>query len=211
MNKLTLSWVLLVALALAACSQQTAHDPDNRPHANQGGDHGHDHGPGNIAVTHYTDATELFVEFPKLVKGEEAAFAAHLTRLVPTGFQAVAEGQLTVVLSGGGQPEERAQAGVSATPGIFRPVIKPQHAGKRWLSFQLALTSGTITHNLGEVEVYADPKAAKASLPEESGDEGISFTKEQQWKIPLCPSAGRRTHVARVGGGDGDAAPARRC
>lgn len=183
MNKLSLSLLLAAALALAACSPSGGPGADKTPEGGHAGDHGH--GPGNIAVTHYMDATELFVEFPKLVKGEEAAFAAHLTHLAPAGFQAVAEGRLTVLLSGGGLPEERAHAGVSATPGIFRPILRPQHAGKRRLAFHLALGERTVTHDLGEVEVYADRKAAEAAA-EEDGAEGIGFTKEQQWKIPFA-------------------------
>lgn len=183
MNKPSLALILAAALALTACSEPAGHDESDHAAA---GDHGHDHGPGNIAVTHYSDGTELFVEFPKLVQGEDAAFAAHLTHLAPEGFRAVAEGRLTVLLSGGGPPDERTEAGVSATPGIFRPVLKPQHAGKRRLAFQLALAERTVTHDLGEVEVYPDHQAAEAVAEAEGGDEGIGFTKEQQWKIPFA-------------------------
>lgn len=184
MNKLGLALTLAAALALAACSND--HGSDSPPHDGHAGDHGHGHGAGSIAVTHYTEATELFVEFPKLVRGEEAAFAAHLTHLVPGGFRAVSEGRLAVILSGGGQADERAEAGPSSTPGIFRPLIKPQHAGKRHLTFQLALADRTITHDVGEVEVHADRKSADATAGEDDGDEGIGFTKEQQWKIPFA-------------------------
>lgn len=188
MNSSSLALIFAAALALAACSEPGGHGADHAAHTEPAGghDHGHDHGAGNIAATHYTEATELFVEFPKLVRGEEAAFAAHLTHLAPGGFQAVAQGRLTVRLSGGGQPEERAEAGVSATPGIFRPVITPQHAGKRRLAFELALAERTLTHELGEVEVYADRAAAQTVAEEEGGEAGIGFTKEQQWKIPFA-------------------------
>lgn len=186
MSNLKLLLTLVVSLALAACSQQSDDGATKKVQSEQGGNHG----AGNIAVTHYSDATELFVEFPKLVKGEEAAFAAHLTHLVPDRFQPVAQGRLAVVLSGGGQPEERAEAGVSATPGIFRPVIKPQQTGKRRLIFQLVTSNVTVTHDLGEVEVYAERKAAEAATRDKGGDGGISFTKEQQWKIPFANQPG---------------------
>lgn len=186
MNKPRLSLILLLVLGVAACTPHD-HDHDDAAHpAGHADDHGHGHGAGNIAVTHYTGTTELFVEFPRLVKGRQAAFAAHLTHLVPAGFEAVADGRLTVSLSGGGEPEERADTGVSATPGIFRPVIEPQYAGTRRLSFQLTTGKGTVTHDLGEVEVYPDTKAAEAVAGEEGGDGGIGFTKEQQWTIPFA-------------------------
>ena len=186
MNKHKVFVILVAGLALAGWTRQAGHDTVKNAPVEQSGDHGHDHGPGNVAVTHYSHATELFVEFPKLVKGEEAAFAAHLTQLMSDGFQPVVQGKLTVMLSGGGQADERAEAGVSATPGIFRPVLKPQQAGKRHLSFQLATTSVTLTHDLGEVEVYAERKAADTAAHDKEGDAGIGFTKEQQWKIPFA-------------------------
>ena len=62
-------------------------------HGGHGDDHadGHGHDPGAIAVTHFTDVTELFVEYPTLFVGGESAFAAHLTRL--DDYRPVAEGQ----------------------------------------------------------------------------------------------------------------------
>ena len=85
MNNLNLFLGLLTAFALTACS------PGNE-HARAEQD------ASSIAITHYSDSTELFVEFKKLVKGEQASFAAHTTRLDPAGFQAVTEGKMTVVL-----------------------------------------------------------------------------------------------------------------
>jgi len=182
MNKLNPFLILVAAIVLTACSPQSDSGHAGEAHA----EHGHDHGAGGIAVTHYTDTTELFVEFRKLVKGEQTSFAAHTTLTLPAGFQAATEGRMTVVLSGGGQPEERAEAGVSGTPGIFRLAITPQFTGKRHLSFQLSSGKASVTHDLGEFEVYPDRKTADAGVQEEDGDEGIGFTKEQQWKIPFA-------------------------
>ncbi|MDO9053793.1 MAG: efflux RND transporter periplasmic adaptor subunit [Gallionella sp.] len=173
MNKLNLSLVLLTAFALAACSPNNGQAPAEQ-------------GASSIAITHYTDSTELFVEFKKLVKGEQTSFAAHTTLLNPLGFQAVTEGKMIVVLSGGGQPEERAEGGVSAAPGIFRIAITPKFTGKRHLSFQLLSAKATVTHELGVVEVYSDRKTADAVTEAETGAAGIAFSKEQQWKISFA-------------------------
>lgn len=176
MNKPLYILSLAAMLALAGCGgkqdKQTAE-----------ADHGHG---GGIAVTHFTERTELFVEYDPLAKGEESAFAAHLTQLDPAGFRAITEGKLIVSLSGGKLPEEKAEATVSATPGIFRPVLKPQHAGKRRLVLQLVRPEGTVSHDLGEVTVHADRKTAEAALPHEEADSGIAFSKEQQWPIPFA-------------------------
>lgn len=147
----------------------------------QEGEHGHG---GGISVTHYSEATELFVEFPPLVQGEEAAFAAHLTRL--SDFKAVDAGTLVVTLGGGGSPDERVEVGVSNMAGIFRPVLTPRYAGKRRLTFTLSGEGLDTTHDLGEVDVYANAAAAAAALPAEEEGSGIGFTKEQQWKIDFA-------------------------
>jgi cobalt-zinc-cadmium efflux system membrane fusion protein len=189
MNKLK---ILIAALAVTAFATGCGKKEDDHGHphpeeqaVHEEAGHGHGHG-GGIAVTHYTDQTELFVEYPPLAKGEESAFAAHLTHLNPQGFRAVSEGKLTVLLTGGGLPDEQAEAGISDTPGIFRPVLKPQHAGKRHLALRLDLPGGPVTHDLGEVTVYPDRKSAEAALPQEEEGTAIGFTKEQQWKIPFA-------------------------
>jgi RND family efflux transporter MFP subunit len=181
MNKLKLFLIFAVAFALTACSPDSAHNSAKTDaHA------GHEHATSSIAMTNYTETTELFVEFQKLVKGEQTSFAAHTTLIIPAGFQAVTEGKMTVILSGGGQPEERAAGSVGATPGIFSVVITPQFSGKRHLTFQLSSAKATVTHDLGDVEVYPDRKTADAVAHEGGGDPGISFSKEQQWKIPFA-------------------------
>jgi cobalt-zinc-cadmium efflux system membrane fusion protein len=171
----------LLVIVIAGCHSHDDHDHK----ASKAADAGHGHGDG-ISVTHYTDVSELFVEFPPLVKGDEVSFAAHMTRL--SDFKAVAEGRLAVKLTGGGQPEEKAEVGVSNTAGIFRPVFKPQHAGKRRLTFELTAPGLNAVHDLGEVEIYADSGKAKAATAPSDGKEelGIKYTKEQQWKIDFA-------------------------
>jgi membrane fusion protein, heavy metal efflux system len=182
----TIALMLTVALTLAGCSR---HDHDAKgTHDKAGaeqtaGEHGHAHG-GALSRTHYTEATELFVEFPKLVKGDEAAFAAHVTRL--NDFSALKEGQVSVTLSGGGHPDEIVRTGVSANAGIFRPVLKPRYSGKRRLAFHVQAPGLTATHDIGEIEVYDNTKAAEAAGSPASTDAGIKYTKEQQWKTEFA-------------------------
>jgi cobalt-zinc-cadmium efflux system membrane fusion protein len=187
MNKFKWLYIVPCLAIFTACTHKDDHSHDapkaKAPAKSAAAEQGHGHGGGN-AITHYTESSELFVEFPHLVKGEEAAFAAHLSRLAD--FKAISEGKLTVTLSGGGQTEERTEIGVSKTPGIFRPVLKPQHTGKRRLTFQLVAAGITSTHDLGEVDVFSDRKAADTAAKPEGGDEGIKFTKEQQWKIDFA-------------------------
>ncbi len=49
------------------------------------------------AVTLWTEKTELFMEYPALVVGQEAAFAVHLSDL--KDFKPVVQGKLTCVFT----------------------------------------------------------------------------------------------------------------
>ncbi|MDP2787530.1 MAG: efflux RND transporter periplasmic adaptor subunit [Pseudomonadota bacterium] len=170
-------------LTLAACGDKAAdsHSPNTATEAEA--ESGHGHGGGGEKLTHFTGHTELFVEFPRLIAGEESAFAAHLTFL--SSFKAVTAGKVTLRLSGGGKPEEVFTADGPSQPGIFRPVALPKHAGERELNLDVSTAEFTVTHHLGPVTVYPDRKAADAA-PAQHEDEGTGFTKEQQWKVDFA-------------------------
>lgn len=184
MNK-TLIATFCAALLLTACG-----DADH-PHAADGShpaaaeaDHGHAHGAGGEKITHFTDRTELFVEFSRLVVGEPSAFAAHLTRLAD--FQALAVGKVSVILSGDGQADEVFSTDTPTQAGIFRPEAVPKHAGERELAIEVATPEYTVRHLLGPVTVYADRASADAVAGEHDDEGGIGFTKEQQWKVDFA-------------------------
>lgn len=180
---------LALLLALSGCDLPHGHDHEE-PHADDHGDvnghdGGHGHEAGAIAVTHFTDRTELFVEFPPLVVGEQSAFAAHLTRL--DDFRPVDGGRITVKLFGGGLPEETFGVDGPSIAGIFRPVAQPTQAGERSVALILESPDLSTTHDLGTYRVFPDADAAAAAQPaeEEAGDE-IGFLKEQQWKVEFA-------------------------
>ena len=156
-----------------------------------GDDHGHGHTENAIAVTHFTDETELFVEFEPLVVGRESAFAAHLTDV--SDFTPVAQGTLTVVLAGGGHPEERFAVNGPSVPGIFRPVAEPQYAGSRQLRLVLESRALRTVHDLGTVTVYPNADAAAHGAADEpEPDDAISYLKEQQWKVDFAMQQAER-------------------
>ncbi len=183
MNK-TLITTLCTVLFLTACGDADhphAKDGSHPPAADAG--HGHDHGPGGEKITHFSEYTELFVEFPRLVVGEKSAFAAHLTRLAD--FRALSAGKVSVILSGGGLPDEVFATDKPSQPGIFRPEAQPKAAGERELAIEVATPEYTVRHQLGPITIYADRKTADA-VPGEHDDGGIAFTKEQQWKVDFA-------------------------
>lgn len=130
-------------------------------------------------ITHFTEATELFVEFPPLVAGEKSTFAAHLTRL--EGYRRIDAGTVEVELSGGGQPTERFRVRAPRAPGIFAPTVQPRATGRRQVALRLETEGLASTHALGEIEVFASKDAARAAPAIEAPVGDIVFYKEQQW------------------------------
>lgn len=130
-------------------------------------------------ITHFTEHTELFVEFPPLVAGEKSTFAAHLTRL--DGYRALEAGTVEVVLSGGEQPTERFRIRAPREPGIFAPTVKPRASGLRQIALRVETEGLESTHALGEIEVSASKDAARAAPAPAVAVGDIVFYKEQQW------------------------------
>jgi RND family efflux transporter MFP subunit len=170
--------IVSILVLLTSCT----HDHDHHTEHNDADEHGVE----ALSFTRWTDHSELFVEFPPLVVGEDSPFAVHLTRL--SDFRPVDAGTVTVRLSGGGLDEERFEVDAPSVPGIFRPVARPVGAGRRRVTIQLDSPTLDDVHDLGEVEVYSNRHAASASAAEDVGDTSalVSFLKEQQWPIDFA-------------------------
>jgi cobalt-zinc-cadmium efflux system membrane fusion protein len=180
-RSLTLLATLLAAFALTGCNdKKPAGDAHGTPSAKAAAhsDHG-DHGPEPQKLTDFSATTELYLEFPPLIAGQATTFTVHLTRLAD--FKPMAQGKITVVLS----DTERFTSDTPTSPGIFKPTGTPKAAGEHELTVHVETAAGTVVHELGPVAVFADVKAAAAAHGEH-GDEGIAFTKDQQWKIDFA-------------------------
>ena len=145
------------------------------------GDHGDGHGPGGPTrkVTTFGDRTELFVEFPALVVGETAEFFAHVTAL--EDYAPASGGSVAVVLTSDDAPGERFEADHPIRGGLYVPHVEPEHAGKRKVFIVYRAEETTERFNLGTVTVHEE-KPDDVDFGGES-PEGISFSKEQQWKV----------------------------
>jgi hypothetical protein len=133
-------------------------------------------------VTRWSDKTELFAEYPGLAAGTTSRFAIHLTRL--DTFKPLTDGNVQVRLEGSSTPPEAFDVSGPSRPGIFGVDVKPAHAGKRQLIIVLKATGLVDEHRVGEVEVHANPEAARTAAAAGGEDTpGISFLKEQQWSL----------------------------
>jgi cobalt-zinc-cadmium efflux system membrane fusion protein len=98
---------LLAALSLTGCARQ---DPPVE---------GAETELPTLDVTHWTDKTELFMEYPALVAGQSALYAVHLTRL--SDFSAMTAGRPRIEFTpeSGGSPVVL-QGNPPSRPGVFR-------------------------------------------------------------------------------------------
>src|SRR5688572_18936294 len=142
----TLGTGLVIVTMTAACGRDAA-----APEAE----------PPTLDVTAWTDKTELFMEYPPLVAGQEALFAVHLTRLSDFSAMMTGRPRLEFVPEPGGAPIV-VQGNEASRPGVYRVLGAMPPAGRyRWA---LAIDAPEVSdrHDLGAVTVFADEDAAIA-------------------------------------------------
>ncbi len=164
-------------------------------------DHGHSHGDAHehdektAQITIWTERYEVFAEHKAPIAGEATTFITHVSDLITS--EPRREGMVKFVLHQGATTTEHPQA-APARPGIYLPGIIFPQAGD-WQVTLLIPTDGTNAHvDLGTIKVYADQHSADhADIPD--APEGVSFLKEQQWKIlSRTEPATKRTLSERV-------------
>lgn len=176
-------WVLAFAL-ICGCAREHTHDAENgHEHEEPDDGHGHGHDGASEVVTRWGATTQLFVEFPALVVGEDSPFAAHLTRL--EDHFAIDRGKVVVELRGGTHPVERFIVEQPSVAGIFRPIVKPAHGGLRQVILSLESPVASEVHELGEFTVYPTRALADAAAVADEDDGSISYLLEQQWRVPF--------------------------
>jgi cobalt-zinc-cadmium efflux system membrane fusion protein len=190
--KLALFYVLV--LSAVACNRNHSHGQAGG-HAH-GDDHGHDHGDAHghgadgkhaeeeeaepLAITRWTERSELFVEFPPPAPSKPVSYHAHVTRL--SDFQAVTEGRFTVRYKQDGKVAAEASIDKVLRAGIFKPEGPAPAAGRYAVEMTYEHGGQTDVFDCGLIEVTDKPKPES-----EEADAGeISFLKETQWKIPFA-------------------------
>ena len=175
MNRTHTLLLLAILLGLMPACADHGHSHD------ESGGHAHDDRESTgerptVAVTHWTDRSELFMEYPVFVAGESGRSAIHVTDL--TDFSPLSMGEAVVVLRGEDGRLLEFREGPSR-PGIFGVDLKVERAGVYGFALRVDAPGLQDVHELGSVTVYApgDP------LPAEDEGEAISFLKEQQWTL----------------------------
>lgn len=141
------------------------------------------------STTFWSAKTELFLEYPELVRGENSRFAIHFTNL--SDFRPVAEGRCEVRVKYEGGGEDTFSTAVPSKPGIFGVTVTPTRAGKA--NLEIVLNGQTVSdrHTVADVTVYA--ALADAPIGEEpAAEETMSFLKEQQWALDFGTDLAKR-------------------
>lgn len=158
-------------------------------------DHNHEHEEKTAQITVWTDRYEVFAEHTAAVVNKPTRFITHVTDLKTA--EPHTEGMVKFILRQGETTFEHPQS-APERPGIYIPAITFSKTGD-WMASLLVPTDGSnAIVELGTVKVYADDhSAAHAEFPEPP--EGISFLKEQQWKIrSRAEPVAKRRLVERV-------------
>jgi membrane fusion protein, heavy metal efflux system len=168
---------LIVSLLVAACTRSGDAPKTETPTLN---------------VTHWTEKTELYMEYPPLVAGRSARFAVHLTKL--NDFQALAAGTsaLEFIPERGGTPT-LLRGTPTSRPGAFRVDGAAPGAGRYRWALLVDAPGMSDRHDLGSVTVFPDDAAARAGAEKHQAEDpaAIAYLKEQQWTNPFATAAVR--------------------
>lgn len=159
---------LLIAVAAVACGREEAAAPEQEV--------------PTLDVTHWTEKTELFMEYPPLVAGQSAIYAVHLTRL--SDFSAMTTGRPSIEFTpaSGGTPVTL-RGNEASRPGVYRVEGAAPAAGEYRWALLVDAPGLTDRHELGNVIVFADQAAAVADAETNAEEDptAISYLKEPQW------------------------------
>jgi RND family efflux transporter MFP subunit len=151
--------------------------------------------PAGGSITLWTEKTELFLEYPALIAGREARFAAHLTRL--SDFKPCIDEAVRFRFQGAGSEIVEHTVDSSASPGIYRPRITFGGSGAYDLTI---IVSGKTTDTLkvGTIQVYPSLAAIAVEEGSASKEQLITFLKEQQWKTEFRTTKVERRMISQV-------------
>lgn len=145
--------------------------------------------------TAWTNKTEIFVEYPVLAVGKTSRFAAHFSSMMT--FKPLTKGQCIVELLKDGIPILNGTVNMPSSPGIFRPEITPTEAGLYSLVFYIERESIKDTILIRDVTVFKSEEDAIQEFTVEEGN-GVSFLKEQAWKIDFALASVKMKAVQNI-------------
>lgn len=131
-------------------------------------------------TTIWSDRFEIFLEHKSIVAGTATTFVTHVSDLAT--LEPRREGALRYLLECGSEKPLEHVDPAPARPGIYTPQLVFPRAGIWTVKLHFPGQESDNTVELGPVTVHESLEAArKAAIP--APPEGITFLKEQQWKL----------------------------
>ncbi len=158
----------LSLLILLACDGSHSHDAPKEPEEKTG------------QVTVWGDRFEIFAEHKLIVAGVPTTFVTHVTDLKT--LEPRREGPVTFVMQLGTDPHVESTDPAPARAGIYTPKLTFSKPGAWDVSLRIPIDGAESVVLLPRFTVYASKDDAQKA-PEQEAPEGISFLKEQQWKV----------------------------
>lgn len=186
-----LAWLLVLAFS---CEQ--AHD------------HSHDEEESipPVALTSYSDKTELFVDFPYLIAGKPTTMMVHLTSLGEK-FQPIQDGKIKVTLTVDGK-NILAEVKSQSSTGIYEVEITPESTGAAKLTFDVQTGQGSEQFVFENIEVFSDLVAVVRNQKDTETGEEITYLKPQAWNIEFANEPVRRVTFREILKTSGQVLPA---
>lgn len=168
-------------------------------------DHGHDHPHPHAAeeeeektaqVTVWGERFEIFLEHKLIVADVPTPFVTHVSDLKT--LEPRRQGKVIFVLKQGDAPAIEHSEPEPKRAGIYIPELKFPKAGEWAFSLRIPIDGAESVVEMPKLTVYASKEEAKKA-PEPESPEGISFLKEQQWRVlSKTEPVGKRKLVERV-------------
>jgi RND family efflux transporter MFP subunit len=181
-----------LVFGLTGCSR-SAPGPGGQAH------HGHDtenEAAKTVQITVFGERHELFVEHRLVVAGHPTTFVTHVTEVET--LQPRRTGPLRFALQLGQEHPLAHTEEAPTRPGIYEATLTFPKAGDWTVTVTVPQDTGEKPLALGPVRVFASPQEAQAA-PASDAPEGITFLKEQQWKVLLGTAAvGKRRLVEHL-------------
>jgi cobalt-zinc-cadmium efflux system membrane fusion protein len=140
-----------------------------------------------LDVTSWTERSELFMEYPPLVAGQQVRFAVHLTRLADFSALNAGRPRIEMTPEAGGAPVTL-PGSEPLRPGAFRVEGTVPPAGRYRWALLVDAPNLADRHDLGVATVFAAEPDAVADAERRASDDpaAISYLKEQQWTNPFA-------------------------
>ncbi len=185
--------VSLVLMIFAGCDRsKTSHSRDN----GHGGNHSHHHDEKTAQITVWSDRYEIFIEHPYVVTGTPADFVTHVTDLKT--LEPRQKGSVTFLLQYQNEAPIEHTESAPARAGIYIPELKFPRRGEWIVKLRIPTDDKEALIELPPIMVYSSKQEADKA-PEKETPQGITFLKEQQWKLKTkSESVSKRRMIKRL-------------